>query len=195
MIGYISGKVQGIIGNKVIIKLTDGLGYLVHISETYRFMVNEHVELYILHIQKEDSVDLYGFKDQKDREWVEKLLKVSGVGPKMAANIVYQMGWEDLSESIKLMDSSAIQKVKGLGLKTAKKILLELKGAEVDITENTIKSAESKTISNFTETLSNLGYKRSQIVNVITRLKSDKLWDESNLMEMVKLGLKYMSKI
>ncbi|MBC7472085.1 MAG: Holliday junction branch migration protein RuvA [candidate division SR1 bacterium] len=194
MIGYISGKVQGIIGNKVIVKLTDGLGYLVYVNEAYRFMVNEYVELFILHIQREDSVDLYGFKDQKDREWVEKLLKVSGVGPKMAANIIYQMGWENLSESIKLMDSSTIQQVKGLGLKTVKKILLELKGSEVDITENTIKNAESKTISNFTETLSNLGYKRSQIVNVITRLKSDKLWDESNLMEMVKLGLKYMSK-
>jgi holliday junction DNA helicase RuvA len=195
MIGYISGKVQGMIGNKIIVKLTDGLGYLVYVSELYRFMVNEHVDLYVLHVQREDSVDLYGFKDQKDREWVEKLLKVSGVGPKVAANIIYQMGWEDLSESIKLMDSSALQGVKGLGLKTAKKILLELKGSEVDITENTIKHAESRTISNFTETLSNLGYKRGQIVAVITQLKKEKVWDESNLMEMVKLGLKYMSKI
>jgi holliday junction DNA helicase RuvA len=194
MIGYIAGKVQGIIGSKIIIKLTDGLGYLVYVSESYRFMVNEHVELYVLHVQREDSVDLYGFKDQKDREWVEKLLKVSGVGPKMAANIIYQMGWEDLSESIKLMDSTALQSVKGLGLKTAKKILLELKGTEVDITENNLKISDSKTISNFTETLSNLGYKRGQIVSVITQLKKERLWDESNLMEMVKLGLKYMSK-
>jgi holliday junction DNA helicase RuvA len=157
-------------------------------------MVNEHVELYVLHVQREDSVDLYGFKDQKDREWVEILLKVSGVGPKMAANIIYQMGWEDLSESIKLMDSTALQSVKGLGLKTAKKILLELKGTEVDITENNLKISDSKTISNFTETLSNLGYKRGQIVSVITQLKKERLWDENNLMEMVKLGLKYMSK-
>jgi holliday junction DNA helicase RuvA len=195
MIGYISGKVQGIMGNKIIVKLTDGLGYFIYVSESYRFMVNEHIELYILHVQREDSVDLYGFKEQKDREWVEKLLKVSGVGPKMAANIIYQMGWEDLSNSIKIMDSTAIQVVKGLGLKTAKKILLELKGAEVDIAENSIKNTESKTIINFTETLSNLGYKRGQIVSVITQLKKEKLWDESNLMEMVKLGLKYMSKV
>jgi Holliday junction DNA helicase RuvA len=195
MIGFISGKIQAVFGSQIIVKLTDGLGYIVHVNEAYRFLVNEHVDLYILHIQREDSSDLHGFKEQKDREWVEKLLKVSGVGPKMAANIIYKMGWENLSESIKLMDSSALQEVKGLGLKTAKKILLELKGAEVDITENTIKMANSKTISNFTETLANLGYKRGQIVAVITQLKNEGLWDENNLMEMVKLGLKYMSKM
>jgi holliday junction DNA helicase RuvA len=195
MIGFLSGKIQAVIGNKVIVKLSDGLGYIVSVNESYRYMVNEHVDLFILHVQREDSVDLYGFKEQQDREWVEKLLKVNGVGPKAAANIIYQMGWENLSESIRAMDSSTIQKVKGLGLKTAKKILLELKGAEVDVSMDNNKLDQSSTVVDFTETLSNLGYKRGQIVSVITCLKKDKLWDEGNLMEMVKLGLKYMSKL
>jgi holliday junction DNA helicase RuvA len=195
MIGFLSGKIQAVIGNKVIVKLSDGLGYIVSVNESYRYMVNEHVDLFILHVQREDSVELYGFKEQQDREWVEKLLKVNGVGPKAAANIIYQMGWENLSESIRAMDSSTIQKVKGLGLKTAKKILLELKGAEVDVSLDNNKLDQSSTVVDFTETLSNLGYKRGQIVSVITALKKDKLWDESNLMEMVKLGLKYMSKL
>jgi holliday junction DNA helicase RuvA len=195
MIGFISGKVQAVFGNQIIVRLSDGLGYLVHINEGFRFMVNEHVEIYILHIQREDTSELYGFKDLKDREWVEKLLKVSGVGPKMAANIIYSLGWEKLSECIKLMDASVLQQVKGLGLKTAKKILLELKGVEVDITEETIKHSKSQTVTNFTETLTNLGYKRGQIVAVITQLKKEQLWDENNLMDMVKLGLKYMSKM
>lgn len=193
MIGYISGKIQAVFAHNIVIKLTDGLGYIVYVKDPFTYMINEHIDLYILHIHREDSSDLFGFAEQKDREWVEKLLKVSGVGPKMAANIIYSLGWKKLSECIKDMDSGILQEVKGLGLKTAKKILLELKGAEVDITDQTIKNSQSLTVTNFTETLTNLGYKRGQIVSVITQLKKEKLWDEGNLMDMVKLGLKYMS--
>ncbi|NJS41223.1 hypothetical protein HC766_02465 [Candidatus Gracilibacteria bacterium] len=53
---------------------------------------------------------------------------------------------------------------------------------------------KSKTISDFTETLSGLGYNRGLIVSTITAMKRDKVWDETNLKEMVKIGLKYMSR-
>jgi holliday junction DNA helicase RuvA len=194
MIGSISGKVQAHLGGKIIVKTSSGIGYVVNVSSNLDYMVSDNVELYILHVQREDAVELHGFKELEDRMWVDKLLKVNGVGPKAASNIIYTLGWQKLAASIRGADAKTIQAVKGLGLKTVKKILLELKGADVDLDEIDVRTLKGQTVTDFTDTLSNLGYKRGQIVAVITQLKKDGHWEEDNLMGMVKLGLKYLGK-
>lgn len=193
MIGYISGRVVGKILDQIIIKTPSGVGYLVFTSRYANLMVNENVELYTLHVKREDKEELYGFSDIKDRELVETLLKVSGVGPKAAANMVYTLGWEVLSNAIQQGDVDTISSVKGLGAKTAKKIIIELKDSKSSISDIESINLNEQSISDFTETLAGLGYKKSEVVSAISRMKKDGVWDQSDLVGMVKIGLKYLS--
>lgn len=194
MIGFISGKVVGQMGNQVIIKIPSGLGYLVNVGVGDAFMQNDTFERFILQVNREDSEELYGFHTLEERKWVDKFLKVNGVGPKMAANIIHTMGIERILSALASRDAKSFGSVKGLGSKTAKKILLELKGNEIQIEDLELAvDSKSRTVTDFTETLANLGYKRGQIVHVIQQLKQDGLWEESNLKEMVKTGIRYLS--
>lgn len=194
MIAYISGRVTGRILDQVIVKTPSGVGYLVHVPQSLKMMVNENVEIFTLHVKRDDKDELYGFTQLKDREYVDTLLKVSGVGPKVAANIIYTLGWEILQKAINEGDVDTISSVKGLGVKTAKKIVIELKDSKANISDFDYININDQSISDFTETLSGLGYKKSEIVSVISQMKKDNLWDQSDLVQMVKTGLKYLNK-
>jgi len=195
MIAFLSGKIIAIFNNQIILRLPSGIGYLVQISPKQNFLLNETVELFVLEVHKENKREFFGFTNLQDREWVEKLLKVDGVGPKIAAQIVYFLGHEGLLQAIQNSDIKALTQVKGLGQKTAKKIILELKSSQVKLAELETNSQHSdQTITTFTETLANLGFNRRAIVEVISRLKAEQLWDEQNLNEMIKQSLKLLSK-
>jgi len=195
MIAFLSGKIIAIFNNQIILRLPSGIGYLVQISPKQNFMLNETVELFVLEVHKENKREFFGFTNLQDREWVEKLLKVDGVGPKIAAQIVYFLGHEGLLQAIQNSDIKALTQVKGLGQKTAKKIILELKSSQVKLAELETNSQHSdQTITTFTETLANLGFNRRAIVEVISRLKAEQRWDEQNLNEMIKQSLKLLSK-
>ncbi len=195
MIAFLSGKIIAVFDNQIIVRLPSGLGYLVQISPKQNFILNETIDLFILEVQRDTKTELFGFANLKDREWVEKLLKVDGVGPKIAAQIVYLLGYEGLLQAIQNNDVKALTQIKGLGQKTAKKIILELKTSQVELTELETNSKQGdQTITTFTETLTNLGYKRREIVEVISQLKAKNLWDANNLAEMVKQSLKFLSK-
>jgi len=158
-------------------------------------MQNENIDFYVWEVLRENKSELYAFESLDDRHWAEKLTKVSGVGPKVAANLIYSLGWEKILQSIQLNDVSNFTGVKGLGLKTAKKIVLELKGAttDLDILQRT-EMGSNQTSIDFTDTLSNLGYKRGEIVLTITKLKKAGLWEQENLITLVKKGLEIIGK-
>ena len=194
MIGYLSGKVVAKISTQIIVKTPSGVGYLVHVNPTANFMTNENVEIYIFEVRRDDKAELFGFTSRKDREWINTLLKVSGVGPKMAANIIYILGWKRIDEAVQGEDVETFSNLKGLGVKTAKKIVLELKGVSTNLAEMSIAGSKSQTISDFSDALSSLGYKKGEIVRAISQMKKDKVWEEENLVGMVKVGLKYLGR-
>lgn len=197
MIAFLSGKVIASFPGQIIMRLSSGLGYLVQVPPTRSFMVNENVDLYILEVLRDNKSELFGFSELKDREWVEKLLKVDGVGPRTAANMIYVLGWDGVAGAIKQNDTQTLSSVKGLGSKTAKKIILELKSKEVEVEElqqDFATNRQNGEVSTFAETLSNLGYKRGEIVEVISSLKKEGLWDEQDLTGMVKQSLKRLAK-
>jgi len=195
MIAYLSGRVVGVLENQVILKLPSGVGYLAWVSPKKNYMQNENIDFYVWEVLRENKSELYAFESLDDRHWAEKLTKVSGVGPKVAANLIYSLGWEKILQSIQLNDVSNFTGVKGLGLKTAKKIVLELKGAttDLDILQRT-EMGSNQTSIDFTDTLSNLGYKRGEIVLTITKLKKAGLWEQENLITLVKKGLEIIGK-
>ena len=194
MIGYISGRIIAFIESKMVVKTTSGLGYMVSFNQQKRYMINENVELFVLHVSREDKEELFGFETIQDREWVENLLKVNGVGPKMAALIIYSMGVNRIKQALDDKDIEPFCKVKGLGKKTAQKIVLELKGTMVDLEKVVADMDNGDFTINFTEAMGNLGYKRGEIVSAISTLKKDKLWETDDLLSTIRRGLSLLGK-
>jgi holliday junction DNA helicase RuvA len=197
MIGSLSGTVLGCFDNQIIISTASGVGYLVRVSSQKIYSIQDTANLFIYHSQKEDAVNLYGFEILEDREWVEKLLRVSGVGPKMASLIIHTLGFEEVAQAIFESNAAKLQTVKGLGGKTAKKIVLELKGATIDLDE--IQSKEkggklTKDMQQFIDTLVNLGYSKNQAQNLLSTLKNEGQWQDGDVAQMIKHGLKHVSR-
>jgi holliday junction DNA helicase RuvA len=192
MIGSLKGVIVGYIGKQLLIETNDGIGYLVHVNNEVSYISGSEIKLYIFHVVREDANELYGFADLEAREWVTKLLQVDGVGPKAASMIMHSLGVESLRNSILHEDFKTICAVKGIGAKTAKKIVLELKGAATDLS-NLSDSSEGKGGAGegeFRAALTNMGYRKQEIDAIITRLKTNKEWDPTQLAVMIRLALR-----
>lgn len=114
--------------NYLIIKVA-GVGYKVFVPLTWlnQINLNADLEIYTHQYVREESLDLYGFKNQEDLELFTLLLSVSGVGPKSALGVLAMAKTEDIKSSIVRGDSSLLVKVSGIGKKTSERVVLELK--------------------------------------------------------------------
>ena len=193
MIGFLSGKIIGFLNDKIIIRMPSGMGYIITVDPAIELILNENIELFALEVFRDSGSELFGFKDIEQRVWVEKLIDVDGVGPKTATNMIYTLGVAKIRAAIVEQDDETLAQVKGISAKTAKKVILELHNKDINIkTLNQTKSKFKTSIaSEFTETLSSLGYSRSQIVNVIGLMKHEQNWQEDDLNVLVKVALKY----
>lgn len=128
MIAYIQGKISEKYPTHVIID-AGGLGYEVKISLiTYSDLKElEQVKLFTHFSVKEDSQTLFGFSQFSEKKRFLDLLSISGVGPSTALMILSSLSAEELQAAIIHEDVKTIQGVKGIGLKTAQRIVLELK--------------------------------------------------------------------
>lgn len=128
MIGYLSGEIT-IVDPTLILVDVGGIGYEVKISlSTYSKLKDSRkgkVFTY-LHV-KEDAHTLYGFYSPDEKSLFVKLISISGVGPSTAILMLSSMGVVEIQESIASEDVATIKRVKGIGTKTAERIVLELK--------------------------------------------------------------------
>ena len=129
MIAYIRGKVLATTEETMIVDV-NGLGYEVYCSSGAfaKATVGETVELHTYLQVKEDGITLFGFESVKEKELFLKLISVSGVGPKLGISVLSGMSGEDFATAIATADAQRLAGVKGLGKKTAEKIILELHG-------------------------------------------------------------------
>ncbi len=132
MIGYLKGKVRYLAPEYVLLEV-NGVGYEVicsgaAFSRLSGVKKGEDGEVYTYLQVKEDGVSLFGFADLSEKSLFLKLTSVQGVGAKMAIALLSSMRPADLSEAIATADSKRLSAVKGLGKKTAERIILELHG-------------------------------------------------------------------
>lgn len=129
MIAYLRGKVLTQTSETAIVDV-GGIGYEVYCSggAFRKINVGEYVELHTYLQVKEDGMTLFGFADQKEKELFLKLTSVSGVGPKLGIAVLTGLSAEELTQVIFSADVKRLSSVKGLGKKTAEKIVLELHG-------------------------------------------------------------------
>jgi Holliday junction DNA helicase RuvA len=107
----------------------NGIGYLLHISlHTYsRLQENEHCCLLVHMIVREDAMLLFGFSDAEERELFRLLISVSGVGPNTARMILSSVQPSEIAQAIAQGNAPLLQSIKGIGSKTAQRLIVELK--------------------------------------------------------------------
>jgi Holliday junction DNA helicase RuvA len=195
MIGYLSGEIT-IIDPTLFIIDVGGVGYEVKISlNTYsKIKETKRGKVYTyLHV-KEDSLTLYGFYSPDEKSLFTKLISISGVGPGTAILMLSSMSVGEIQESIAREDVGTIKRVKGIGSKTAERIVLELKDKiRKDIPGDTIIDIIPDNFNLIREealiALVTLGIQKSMAEkNINTILKNaDK---DITLEEVIKLALK-----
>lgn len=130
MISYLEGTLLAE-GEGYIILKTGGIGFKVFVSEATRHVLRgaEIAKLFChLRIKQEEAIDLYGFLSQEALEFFEVLLGVQGVGPKAALGVCSLGSTQELGKAIQDGDEKFFARVKGIGTKRVKKIILELSG-------------------------------------------------------------------
>jgi Holliday junction DNA helicase RuvA len=191
MITHIQGKLVEKNPTDVVIDC-NGVGYMLNISlHTYSQIPNqEHLKLYT-HLQiKEDSHTLYGFSSLGERQIFRLLISVSGIGTSTARTMLSSLTPKQVREAIALEDIALIQSVKGIGLKTAQRVVIELKDKVLkayDIDEGiTFQSNTNK--DEALSALEVLGFTKKQSERVVDKIVSSN--QEASVEAIIKEALK-----
>ena len=128
MIGYIKGNVLFADGGVVLLE-NNGIGYEITCSASVyqKLLAEKKGEVYTYLAVREDGVSIYGFINREEKNMFLKLISVSGVGPKMGITVLSNMQLSDLAVRIATSDVKGLSAIKGLGKKTAERIILELR--------------------------------------------------------------------
>ncbi|TQR34633.1 Holliday junction branch migration protein RuvA [Campylobacter sp. MIT 99-7217] len=179
--------IEGIVTQKeptfVIIKTSSGLSYGVFVSLFCSTKIEKgaKIELFTTQIIKEDSQKLYGFLEKNEQQMFELLLKVNGIGASTAMAVCSTLDVNSFYKALNLGDESAFKKVAGIGVKVAKRILVELSDKKINL-EN-IDENKSKAM----QALLTLGFKQDKILQVL------KDCTHENTSDLIKEALKKLS--
>lgn len=194
MIAYISGKVLDISENNVLVMPHSGLGYEISINElTYsKIVMQEDVDLFLYHHISEATQALYGFVELEEKKIFLELIKISGIGGKVALSIL-SLGIDYIVQAVQNEDKAAVEQIKGIGKKMAEKIILELKDKDfIKTTSVASQTASVQTqlppslLENLKSTLANMWYRPRDIDRVLTQVPSDIDTPEKILAHVIK---------
>ena len=164
MIAYINGRIISKASNSVIIE-NNGIGYeiIIPLSTLYNLPEDhEDVSLYIHPYIKDETMTLFGFFSMLEKRLFLMLISISGIGPKLAINILSGIGPEDLLNAIVNEDVTHLCRIPGIGKKTAQRLILELKekAGKIVISEGIRqqKGIEDPIVKDVLSALLNLGY-------------------------------------
>jgi Holliday junction DNA helicase RuvA len=196
MIDQISGKIISINDNYVVLAV-GGLGIKVNISANFASkLVNEDLITLVTYLNvREDALDLYGFKNDSERNLFLMLISISGIGPKLAVSILSGVELEELKSNILSGDIKSLTSIPGVGAKTAKRIIIELKDklSKTTTTELGFEDDYSSNISkDVLSALVGLGYSESMATEVIKRINPAK--SDKSIESLIKESLKILNE-
>lgn len=196
MFAYIKGSLEMKLNNYVVIE-TGGIGYKIFMTDTSIDKIGDIgsiVKVHTYYYVREDNISLYGFLTNEELRMFELLLSVSGVGAKSAITILSCITPSEFAIAIISNDVAKMKKVKGVGAKTAERIILELKdklkdynGAEIEETKNN--KVDEEKISEAISALQVLGYNRKEIVQAIDKIDTNNLEVE----DIIRKGLSLLA--
>ncbi|MCH4391825.1 MULTISPECIES: Holliday junction branch migration protein RuvA [Staphylococcus] len=197
MYAYIRGKLTQLFPTHVVVESTNGVGYEIQTPNSYRFQkyLEKELVIYTSLIVREDAQLLYGFINEEEKDMFLSLIKVTGIGPKSALAILATSTPNEVKIAIENENDVYLTKFPGIGKKTARQIVLDLKG-KVQVTNETTEtllsineesSNNEKLVKEALLALEALGYSKREISKV-EKVLNKSTFDSVD--EAVKLGLK-----
>ncbi len=191
MISYLEGEIQKVLPDSAVV-LVGGVGYQVYLPQRdlKSLQEGERKAFYTFLNLKQNGVELYGFAQSEERELFKELISLAQVGPRTALAILSVFRLKELREVVAREDAQALARVPGLGPKTARRILQEMKerleGVEpLEISADSRAVREKKDLA--AEALASLGYSVSQAREVVQNLRAD--FESLSVEEIVRLAL------
>ncbi len=189
MYEYIRGKVAEVAPTYAVIDAA-GVGYLLNISlETFSAIEKaDEAKLWVHFIVREDAQQLYGFVSREERELFRLLIGVSGVGGNTARMILSTYSPRELQQIIQAGNAVLLKNVKGLGLKTAQKIIVELTGKMVDLVTTNTPTTSSADTDEALAALQMLGFAKTAAEKALQAILKEQ--PSAPVEELVRLALK-----
>ncbi|WP_068674465.1 Holliday junction branch migration protein RuvA [Oceanobacillus sp. Castelsardo] len=200
MIAYIKGQLVKIQEESIIIDV-NGIGYEIICANPFSFQssINEKTMVHTYHHVREDSQILYGFKNEDEKYLFIKLISVSGIGPKGALSILGTVDIPAFVSAIEQEDDKFLTTFPGVGKKTARQMILDLKG-KLNIAFSIGKDQEQEsehatvdyqTINEVQEVLKSLGYLDKEIRTILPEIRKE---PKLNVDEAVRKALSLLMK-
>ena len=196
MIDQISGKIISINENYVVLAV-GGFGIKVNISAAFASkLVNEDLITLVTYLNvREDALDLYGFKNESERNLFLMLISISGIGPKLAVSILSGVELEELKSNMLSGDIKSLTSIPGVGAKTAKRIIIELKDKLSKTTTTELGFEDnfgSKISKDVLSALEGLGYSESIAIDAIKRINPAN--SDKSIESLIKEALKILNE-
>ena len=190
MIGSLNGKLIEKNPTELLIECS-GVGYEVKISlNTYTQLSNsEQIKLHTKLIVREDAQILYGFFTKEEREMFNYLISVSGIGPNTAMIMLSSLVPEEIAHAIQTDDVTTIQGIKGIGAKTAQRVIIDLKGKVIKFSSGseTFVLKGNKTRFDALNALVSLGFDKKSTEKVLDKIDSGEQTIEQLIKEALRL--------
>jgi len=173
MYEFIKGTISGLSPAGVVIE-TGGIGYFLHISvNTYsRINGNEHCKLFLHEVVREDAHLLYGFADKDERDFFRMLIAVNGIGAAIAIMMLSSYLPDDLRNAILTENVNLLKSIKGIGAKTAQRVIIELKDkvGKGGATDKIFKTGDSVVRNEALSALEMLGFNKKAVENSLDQI-------------------------
>lgn len=192
MIGRITGTLIEKHPPQIVVDVV-GVGYEIDVpmSTLYHLpAIGERVALHTHMVVREDAQLLYGFGSEAERASFRQLIKITGVGPKMALAVLSGLSAADLAQAVVMQDVTLLTKIPGVGKKTAERLLLELKGKIADALPNSHAQPQVASVnSDVLNALLALGYNEREASTAVRQIAVS-----ASVEDGIRLALKWLSK-
>lgn len=199
MYEYLRGVITEVTPYYIVVDV-NGVGYQVYVANPFKYEEDEHAEqkVFIYQAVRDNDISLYGFKNSSEKQLFLKLLDVSGIGPKSALAILANDDNRGLINAINSDDDGYLTKFPGIGKKTAKQIILDLKGKLSDVDSDMLTgqdnldldlNASSPYLKESLEALRALGYTKTEVKRISKKLEK---YDGKSTDDYLRQGLRLL---
>ena len=199
MYEYLRGVITEVTPYYIVVDV-NGVGYQVYVANPFKYEEDEHAEqkVFVYQAVRDNDISLYGFKNSSEKQLFLKLLDVSGIGPKSALAILASDDNRGLINAINSDDDGYLTKFQGIGKKTAKQIILDLKGKLSDVDSDMLTgqdnldldlNASSPYLKESLEALRALGYTKTEVKRISKKLEK---YDGKSTDDYLRQGLRLL---